>query len=116
MRDSVGEQAFRILQLWYKEAYEEVSRQYMNEREMRRFWEERSNALSRSRDMLLFSNRALQSRLEAQEEFIDAKQRLIDEIFRQFPEVRDSYEIVDEASDDETEEEDFRTVRRRLDF
>lgn len=120
-----ADKAFDILQLWYREAYEESARVNQRLQSEVSFWATKYSETKKSRDLLRQSNRVQQSRIYELESTVHVKDRFIREIFAAFPDARNAYEItLAEFQTDESETEsepeavDLRDlpVRRRLSF
>lgn len=116
-----ADRAFNILQLWYREAYEESAKKNQRLQSEVSFWSARYHEMARSRDLLRQSNRVQQSRIYELEQTVHFKDAVIREIFQNFPSVEANYRVLlsdfDSGEDTEdTEEEDLLPTRRRLEF
>lgn len=123
---STNQKTWEILNLWYKDQYEEIKRENEQKKVQIKTLQYQLTKTRRTRDMYRIQTQHAMSRVEYVNEENQTLRRLISEIFEGNPEIRQRYEIEQFIEQDteqdelsETESEDMfyiPPVARRLDF
>lgn len=106
---TLGERAWEVMQNWYRDAYEDISKECLQLRKSLSFFQDKLSKMQRSRENFRQSAEIATMRCNYYQQELREQRAIITEIYELYPEIREHFNVsyVSETDSEVTRELNF---------